>query len=93
MSAKRKVAVDECPSCGGHWLDPGEHVKIQTEFVSEEEREQAAQRYFSELFDTELAAAHRETEEDLARAQRFAYVLRFICPRYYVPGKQDRGAS
>ena len=92
FSTKRQVAVDECPSCGGHWLDPGELATIRTEFASEEEREQAAQRYFSELFDTELAAAHKETEEDLARAQKVAYVLRFICPSYYIPGKQDWGA-
>jgi Zn-finger nucleic acid-binding protein len=92
FSVKRRMVIDECPSCGGHWLDPGELATLRTEFASEEEREQAAQRYFSELFDPELAAAHKETEEDLARAQRIAYMLRFICPSYYVPGKQDWGA-
>lgn len=92
FSAKRQVVVDECPSCGGHWFDPGELAAVRTEFASEEEREQAAQRYFSELFDTELVAAHRETEEDLARAQRVAHILRFIYPSYYIPGKQDWGA-
>ena len=61
FSAKRQVAVDECPSCGGHWLALGELATIRTEFASEEERGQAAQRYFSELFDTELDAAHKET--------------------------------
>jgi Zn-finger nucleic acid-binding protein len=92
FSVKRQVTIDECPSCGGHWLDPGELATIRTEFASEEERERAAQQYFSELFDTDLAAIHAETEEDLARAQRFAYMLRFICPSYYIPGKQDWGA-
>jgi uncharacterized protein len=38
FSAKRQVVVDECPSCGGHWLDPGELATIRTEFASEEER-------------------------------------------------------
>jgi Zn-finger nucleic acid-binding protein len=42
FSAKRQVVVDECPRCGGHWLDPGELATIRTEFASEEEREQAA---------------------------------------------------
>jgi uncharacterized protein len=48
FSAKRQVVVDECPSCGGHWLDPGELRTIRTEYASEEERERAAQAYFAE---------------------------------------------
>lgn len=92
FSAKRQVVVDECPNCGGHWLDPGELATIRTEYDSEEGRKKAAQDYFSELFDSQLAAAHRETEEDLEHAQRFAHAFRFICPSYYIPGKQDWGA-
>ncbi len=89
FSAKRQVVVDECPNCGGHWLDPGELRTIRTEYASEEERERAAQAYFSEVFGPELAAAHAETEEDLARARSIAHAFRFICPSYYIPGKQE----
>ena len=92
FSAKRQVVVDECPNCGGHWLDPGELRTIRTEYASEEERERAAQAYFSEVFGPELAAAHAETEEDLARARSVARAFRFICPSYYIPGKQEWGA-
>ena len=92
FSAKRQVVVDECPNCGGHWLDPGELRTIRTEYASEEERERAAQAYFSEVFGPELAAAHAETEEDLARARSVAHAFRFICPSYYIPGKQEWGA-
>ena len=56
FSVKRRVVIDECPSCGGHWLDLGELATLRTEFASEEEREQAAQRYFSEPFDTEFSS-------------------------------------
>jgi Zn-finger nucleic acid-binding protein len=80
------------PNCGGHWLDPGELRTIRTEYASEEERERAASEYFSEVFGPQLAAAHAQTEEDLARARRIAHAFRFICPSYYVPGKQDWGA-
>src|SRR5215472_16459939 len=31
FSAKRKVEVDECPSCGGYWLDAGELAQIREE--------------------------------------------------------------
>ncbi len=92
FSVKRQVAVDECPSCGGYWLDVGELAAIRTEFETEEERNQAAARYFSELFDDELAAEHAKTMEDLESARRVAHVFRFICPSYYIPGKQEWGA-
>ena len=49
-------------------------------------------RDFSEVFGPELAGAHAQTEEDLARARKIAHAFRFICPSYYVPGKQDWGA-
>ena len=75
-----------------NWLDVGELATIRTEFATEEERDQAAAQYFSELFDSELIAAHSETLEDLESAQRIAYIFRFICPSYYIPGKQEWGA-
>jgi Zn-finger nucleic acid-binding protein len=91
FSVKRQVAVDECPSCGGYWLGVGELATIRSEFETEEERNQAAARAFSELFGSELAAEHAQTTQDLEAARRVAHVLRFICPSYYIPGKQGWG--
>jgi Zn-finger nucleic acid-binding protein len=31
FSAKRRVEVDECPNCGGYWLDAGELAAIRKE--------------------------------------------------------------
>ena len=31
FSAKRRVEIDECPGCGGYWLDAGELEKIRGE--------------------------------------------------------------
>ena len=31
FSAARKVQVDQCPNCGGYWLDAGELALIRTE--------------------------------------------------------------
>lgn len=31
FSAKRRVEVDQCPNCGGYWLDAGELEQIRTE--------------------------------------------------------------
>jgi len=31
FSAKRRVQVDQCPNCGGYWLDAGELEQIRAE--------------------------------------------------------------
>jgi uncharacterized protein len=31
FSARRRVEVDECPNCGGYWLDAGELAQIRME--------------------------------------------------------------
>jgi Zn-finger nucleic acid-binding protein len=31
FSAKRRIEVDQCPSCGGYWLDAGELEQIRIE--------------------------------------------------------------
>ncbi len=92
FSVKRDVTVDECPECGGYWLDPGELRSIRTDFASDEERRAAAEAYFDDTFGGQLSAAHAETEEHLARAHKVANMFRFICPSYYIPGDQQWGA-
>ena len=91
-SVKRGALVDECPRCAGFWLDAGELAAIRTEFATEKERKQAAQEYFAELFDPDLAVERAKTMEDLRKARRIAHAFRFICPSYYIPGEQDWGA-
>lgn len=92
FSAKKQVEVDECPGCGGFWLDTGELGTIRKEFGSEEERKKAAEEYFSEIFDNQLSTLHAKSEEHAEHAKKIARVFRFICPSYYIPGKQDGGA-
>ncbi len=91
-SVKRAVLVDECPGCAGFWLDAGELATIRSEYATEEDRKRAAQEYFSELFDPDLAVARAQTMEELEKARRIARAFRFICPSYYIPGDQDWGA-
>ena len=31
FSAKRRVEVDQCPNCGGYWLDAGELALVRAE--------------------------------------------------------------
>lgn len=92
FSVKREVEVDECAACAGIWLDTGELRRIRSLFNTEEERRQAAQEYFEEIFGEELDRMRRESQEKLERARRIAHIFRFICPSYYIPGKQEWGA-
>jgi len=91
-SATRRVEMDECPRCGGHWLDPGELGSIRTEYATDQERRKAAQAYFAEIFDSKLKPIRDESQEKLAKARKIAWTLRYLCPSYYLPGKQSWGA-
>ena len=90
--AKREAEVDECPSCAGVWLDPGELAAIRSQFETNEEREGAAGEYFEELFGDELDVMKAESEEKLRKARKFARMFKYICPSYWIPGDQDWGA-
>jgi len=92
FSVKKNVEVDECPGCAGFWLDAGELREIRSLFNTEEERHKAANDYFMEVFGRELAEAKAEDQEKLNRTRKIANMFRFICPTYYIPGKQDWGA-
>lgn len=92
VSVKQKIEVDECPACGGIWLDQGELGGIRQEFPDAKAREAAARKYFQDVFGPELEKMRAESQANLERAQRFARVFRFICPSYWLAGKQDWGA-
>ena len=92
FSVQRGVEVDECPQCAGVWLDQGELGAIRHAFATEAERQRAARECFADLFDGELARMRRENEQQRERAHKAARALRFICPSYWMPGKQEWGA-
>jgi Zn-finger nucleic acid-binding protein len=92
FSVKKQVEVDECPGCGGFWLDAGELGKIRSLFNTEQERHEAAEGYFTEVFGDKLAAMKAEDQASVNKARKISNMFRFICPSYYIPGKQDWGA-
>jgi len=91
-SIKHEVEVDECPRCGGYWLDYGELADIRTQYQTQEEREKAAEEYFSDIMDKELGEMRHESQEKLRKAERIAHIFRFLCPSYYIRGNQPWGA-
>ncbi len=91
-SVKREVSVDECPACGGFFLDHGELNTIRSQFASEDDRRAAAQELFEELFGEEMARKHAQSEEAVESSRRMAHIIRFLLPSYYLKGKQPWGA-
>jgi Zn-finger nucleic acid-binding protein len=47
FSAKRSVEVDECPNCGGYWLDAGELASIRLEKHASQSAERLAHTVIS----------------------------------------------
>ena len=92
FSVKKEVELDECPACGGFWLDAEELSKIHSLFSSEQERREAAEQHFSDVFDKEFSAIKAENEMTAKKAAKISNMFRFICPSYYIRGKQDWGA-
>ncbi len=92
FSVKRKVTVDECPKCGGFWLDCGELRDIRNQFKTEEDREQAAKKFVKEIAGSKLAEMEKEDKEKLKKARKVAKMFKFICPSNYIPGDQKWGA-
>jgi Zn-finger nucleic acid-binding protein len=92
FSVKKEVEIDACPNCAGIWLDSGELERIRGLFQTEQKRHEAADEYFSDLFGADLAAMEAENQENLQRTRRISNMFRFICPTYWIPGKQSWGA-
>lgn len=92
FSVKKSVELDECPKCAGFWLDAGELTHIYSTFKTEAEKNAAAQELFGEMFGAELEAMKEESEASAERVRKVTNALRFICPSYYIKGKQDWGA-
>lgn len=91
-SVKREIEVDECPKCGGYWLDANELAQIRAQFKSEHDRRHAARTLFQDVSNDAFAGMHAESKEAADKARRIANMFRFVCPSNYIPGKQKWGA-
>ncbi|MBI9076781.1 MAG: zf-TFIIB domain-containing protein [Desulfatibacillum sp.] len=87
FSPEKSVEVDECPQCGGHWLDSGELGAIREQFSSEEDRIQAAQSYFSEIYDCQLAQMEQARKAESEKIKTITRIFRFITPSWYLKRK------
>lgn len=65
FSPEKSVLVDECPKCGGFWLDGGELAQIRRQSPTAEDRKKAAQRFFDRAFIEDLARLKQRRAERL----------------------------
>ena len=91
-SVKREVTVDECPRCAGFFLDYGELNQLRSQFATEEDRKEAAQAFFADLFDEGLADLAEDSDHMVEKSRGLARMFRFLLPSYYIPGKQKWGS-
>jgi Zn-finger nucleic acid-binding protein len=83
FSVKREVVVDECPECGGYWLDMGELLKIRQTWKTDAEREKAASDYFNALFGKAMAEDKNKDEVWETKAKKVYDIFKYICPSHY----------
>ena len=78
FSFKHEVEVDECPGCGGIWLDRGELEKIRDLFETEEEKMNLTEDHFKQLLASEFTSIEKESQAKLAAARKVANIFRFV---------------
>lgn len=93
FSSKRQIEIDECPQCGGIWLDAGELTRIRELFPTEASREEAGKAFVEEFFNNSgFKDELKKSADAKQKARRVANMFKWICPSNYISGKQDWGA-
>ncbi len=64
-SPKKEIEIDECPYCGGYWIDAGELYAIRNQFATEEERTAEFEKVWLDLFGEELTSVEADKESAL----------------------------
>jgi Zn-finger nucleic acid-binding protein len=80
FSPRRRFEVDECPNCGGYWLDAGELALVREEHRTEPEQQRAVDEYLAEMSVEILEPMRASGGEQLARACRIDQLFRFSSP-------------
>ena len=81
----QEVEVDECPRCGGYFLDGGELEVIRSR-IEQARSDPAARAALLESFQAQMDAMRAETRARSQRIQSVTRIFRFIMPSHYVKG-------
>lgn len=87
FSRKLEMEVDQCSKCGGWWVDVGTLATLETHFSTEADRKQAAEDYFTSVFQDKVARMNRVNHDTLEAAQMIVQIFTFLTPPAYLPKK------
>ncbi|MEO8428348.1 MAG: zf-TFIIB domain-containing protein [Verrucomicrobiota bacterium] len=76
FSARRRTIVDECPNCGGFWLDAGELAEVREEAQDEKRERDARQANLNKLALAALARELTACEQEIQAETRVAQTLK-----------------
>ena len=79
-SPRRRVEVDECPNCGGFWLDAGELALIREEHEHPAEQQAAVEQYLDAMSVSILGPMRTAGPAQATRARRIDQLFRFSSP-------------
>ena len=84
-SPSRAVTIDECPTCGGIWLDRGEFERIQSERMSPEARHRAARALFEVgAIDERMALLRKQLPAYLPSDNRWSRIMSSVVVVFYL---------
>jgi uncharacterized protein len=86
FSPLRRVEVDECPQCGGYWLDAGELAAIREEVQAAQQGRAAAEAYFARMVEQSLASVRGSGRNPPEQERRIKQVFRFSSTIQYKAG-------
>lgn len=74
------VQIEECPGCGGHFLDPGELAQIRGQAQSDAMRKSAAERIYQQRMVVPATMERIERQRQEAEANSVVNLLQWIFP-------------
>ena len=76
FSPKGHIEIDECPACGGIWLDAGELEGIRALFASAADRREASEAFARAVMSSPEAQKYeRDSEEFRGKLERISALL------------------
>ncbi len=85
FSRKLEMEIDQCAKCGGYWLDPGVLARLGDNHLNEEQKQNLAQDYFKEMFDSKVRNMNMVNHDTLEAARQIVKLFLFITPQPYAP--------
>lgn len=80
QSPKRQVAIDDCPECGGIWLDSGELSTIRSLYTSDTERNAHIESIISDTWGGQMEEMRADRERAMERRSTIRNLFGYLAP-------------